>query len=82
LLSNKEGGGVKTIELKTEITGTVWKILRVPGDKVVEGDTVMIVESMKMEVPIQAPFDAVIQEIRVCESAVVNDGDTVAMLGL
>ncbi|MBP8296202.1 MAG: acetyl-CoA carboxylase biotin carboxyl carrier protein subunit, partial [Burkholderiales bacterium] len=54
-------------EVKSEITGTVWKILSKPGDAVSEDDVLMILESMKMEIPVTAPEDGIVKEVRVAE---------------
>ncbi len=62
------------------ITGTVWKIEKKPGDAVSEGDTVVILESMKMEMPVEAPSDGTIQEIKVKEGQSVNEGAVVAVI--
>ncbi|MEO8136911.1 MAG: acetyl-CoA carboxylase biotin carboxyl carrier protein subunit, partial [Betaproteobacteria bacterium] len=47
-------------EVKSEITGTVWKILSKPGDAVAEDDILLILESMKMEIPVTAPEDGIV----------------------
>ena len=59
------------------ITGTVWKIDR-PG--VEEGDTVVILESMKMEMPVEAEDDGVVKEILCSEGQSVSEGDTLVVL--
>jgi acetyl-CoA carboxylase biotin carboxyl carrier protein len=71
---------VTTIELRTEITGNVWKVLKAPGDRVNEGEEIVILESMKMEIPITASEAGVIREIRAHEGGTVTDGDVVATL--
>jgi acetyl-CoA carboxylase biotin carboxyl carrier protein len=63
------------------ITGTVWKIEKQPGDPVAEGDTVIILESMKMEMPVEAPAAGTITAIKVKEGEPVNEGAVVAVLG-
>ena len=62
------------------ITGTVWKIEKKVGDAVAEGDTVVILESMKMEMPVEAPEDGTIKEINVSEGDSVDEGATVAVI--
>jgi acetyl-CoA carboxylase biotin carboxyl carrier protein len=62
------------------ITGTVWKIEKRPGDRVAEGDAVVILESMKMEMPIEAPADGVVAELRVEEGQAVDEGALVAVI--
>lgn len=51
------------IEVESPVTGTVWKVERKAGDSVEEGDVIMILESMKMEIPIEAPGAGVIAEL-------------------
>ena len=68
------------IEVSSEITGTVWKVLVKAGDKVVEDDSLLIIESMKMEIPLTAPEDAVVIEIRVGEGDNVAEGDVAIVL--
>jgi len=67
-----------TIELKADITGSVWKVLKVPGDKVEEDEPVLIMESMKMEIPVASPEAGVVKEILVKEGDTVSDGVVVA----
>jgi len=67
-----------TIELTADITGSVWKILKQPGDKVAEEEPVLIMESMKMEVPVVSPEAGVLSELLVKEGDTVSDGTVVA----
>ena len=69
-----------TIELKTDITGTVWKVLKHSGDSVDEDEAVMILESMKMEIPVSAPESGVVREVLVKEGDIVSDGMVVARM--
>jgi len=69
-----------TTEVPAHITGTVWKIERKVGDSVSEGDTIVILESMKMEMPVEAPAAGTISEIRVSEGSPVNEGDVIAVI--
>jgi len=71
---------VATVDVVSEIPGTVWKIESKIGDKVAEGDTILILESMKMEIPLQTTSAGVITAITVAEGDFVGDGDTVAAL--
>ncbi|WP_394850284.1 acetyl-CoA carboxylase biotin carboxyl carrier protein subunit [Pendulispora brunnea] len=64
----------KPIEVTAHITGTVWKIEVKVGDKVEEGQTCVILESMKMEMPVEAPEAGTVKEIRVSESQAVDEG--------
>jgi biotin carboxyl carrier protein len=67
-------------EVKAHITGVVFQITSMPGDSVAEGDPVIVLESMKMEIPVEAPRAGVVREIRVAEGQTVQEGDTVAVL--
>ena len=67
-------------EIKSEITGSVWKILKRPGDSVGEEDALMILESMKMEIPVLAEASGTVAEIRVEEGAAVSEGQVLAVL--
>ena len=67
-------------EVCAHITGTVWKIEVAIGDHVDEEDTVVILESMKMEMPIEAPCAGSIASIAVSEGQPVNEGDVVLTL--
>src|SRR5262249_57611399 len=62
------------------ITGTVWKIEKNVGDEVAEGDVIVILESMKMEMPIEAPSAGTIKEIKVKEGQPVDEGAVVAVI--
>jgi len=66
------------IELKTDITGTVWKVLKAVGDDIAEDEPVLILESMKMEIPVSSPESGVIKEILAKEGDIVSDGMVVA----
>ncbi len=72
---------MKTIEVKSEITGAVWKLVAREGDTVAEDDVLMILESMKMEIPVLAPAAGTVKEIRVKENDPVAEGQVVAVLG-
>ena len=52
-------------EVTSEIIGTVWKIEKAEGEAVREGETIMILESMKMEIPVEAPVSGTLREIKV-----------------
>ena len=69
------------IEIPAHITGTVWKIEVKPGDQVDEGDTVAILESMKMEMPVEAEDPGTVKEIRCEEGQSVQEGDVLVVLG-
>jgi acetyl-CoA carboxylase biotin carboxyl carrier protein len=67
-------------DVEAHITGTVWKIEVAVGDEVSEGDTVVILESMKMEMPVEAEDAGVVREIRCAEGQAVSEGDTLVVL--
>jgi acetyl-CoA carboxylase biotin carboxyl carrier protein len=67
-------------DIDAHITGTVWKIEVAVGDTVEEGDTVVVLESMKMEMPVEAEDEGTVKEIRVAEGQSVAEGDTLVVL--
>ena len=67
-------------EVEAHITGTVWKVEVEVGDEIEEGDTVVILESMKMEMPVEAEDPGVVKEIAVPEGQSVSEGDTLVVL--
>ena len=67
-------------EVESEVTGTVWKIETNLGDTVAEGDVLMIIESMKMEIPVLATEDGTIAEFQVEEAEPVAEGQVVVVL--
>lgn len=67
-------------EIEAHITGTVWKIEVEVGDEVADGDTVVILESMKMEMPVEAEDDGVVKEIKCAEGQSVQEGDVLVVL--
>jgi acetyl-CoA carboxylase biotin carboxyl carrier protein len=77
-IRGSSGGAVAEVE--AHITGTVWKIECEVGDSVDEGDTVVILESMKMEMPVEAEDAGVVKEILCEEGQAVNEGDTLVIL--
>ena len=68
-------------DVAAHITGTVWKIEVKVGQQVAAGDTLVILESMKMEMPVEATEDGTVKEIRCKESQPVNEGDVLVVLG-
>jgi acetyl-CoA carboxylase biotin carboxyl carrier protein len=66
--------------VEAHITGTVWKIEVDVGDQIDEGDTVVILESMKMEMPVEAEDGGTVKEILCEEGQAVNEGDTLVVL--
>jgi acetyl-CoA carboxylase biotin carboxyl carrier protein len=67
-------------EVKAELVGNLWKIVTEVGQAVEEDDTLMILESMKMEIPITSPITGTLTEILVKEGDVVQEGQTVAVV--
>ena len=67
-------------EIKAHITGVVFQIATKKGDKVGAGDPVIVLESMKMEIPVEAPRAGAVKEIRVQEGQTVQEGDVLAVL--
>ncbi|MFC0282333.1 acetyl-CoA carboxylase biotin carboxyl carrier protein subunit [Camelimonas abortus] len=68
------------IEAKSEIAGRVFQIAAEPGQRVGEGDPVVILEAMKMEIAVEAPRAGVVKEIRVAVEQSVEEGDVVAVI--
>jgi acetyl-CoA carboxylase biotin carboxyl carrier protein len=68
-------------EVKAEVGGSVWKIEVAVGQAVAEGDTLLIVESMKMEIPLAAPAAGTVLEIRVVETDMVDEDQVVMLIG-
>ena len=67
-------------DVEAHITGTVWKIEVAVGQEIEEGDTVVILESMKMEMPVEAEDDGTVREIVCEEGQSVSEGDTLVVL--
>jgi acetyl-CoA carboxylase biotin carboxyl carrier protein len=68
------------IEVKSEVTGKVWKIETKVGEELEEDDPVIILESMKMEIPVMAPYDGTVTEILVAEGDAVTEGQVIAKM--
>jgi acetyl-CoA carboxylase biotin carboxyl carrier protein len=64
--------------VKTEITGKVWKITAEKGQRLSEDEPIVILESMKMEIPVPAPLDCTVVDILVAEGDSVTEGDVIA----
>ncbi|GAA1418563.1 biotin/lipoyl-binding carrier protein [Catellatospora coxensis] len=67
-------------EIKAEMVANVWKVVAAAGDEVSEGDTLVILESMKMEIPVIVEADGVVSKIAVNEGDVVQEGDLIAVI--
>lgn len=68
-------------DVAAHITGTVWKIEVKVGQQVQAGDVLVILESMKMEMPIEAPEAGTVKELRCKEAQAVNEGDVLVVVG-
>jgi acetyl-CoA carboxylase biotin carboxyl carrier protein len=67
-------------EVRAEMVANVWKVVVTQGDDVEEGDTLVILESMKMEIPVVAEAAGTVRELRVGEGDVVQEGDVIAVI--
>jgi len=67
-------------EIRAEMVASVWKVVAATGVNLAAGDTVVILESMKMEIPVLAEVAGTITELRVVEGEVVREGDPIAVI--
>ncbi|MTD12992.1 biotin/lipoyl-binding carrier protein [Nakamurella sp. YIM 132087] len=65
-------------QVHAEMVANVWKVLVAVGDTVADGDTLVILESMKMEIPVLAEVDGTVTAVAVAEGQVVQEGDLIA----
>ena len=72
--------GRMATDVRAHITGTVWKILVKPGDEVTADQTLVILESMKMEMPLESPEAGRVASVAVSEGATVDEGDLILSL--
>jgi acetyl-CoA carboxylase biotin carboxyl carrier protein len=70
-----------SVMVKSEITGKIWKVEANVGQSVSQDDQIIVIESMKMEIPVLAPTTGVVREIRVAEGEDVKEGQVVAVIG-
>ena len=68
------------LDVLSEVTGSIWKILVKIGDAVQEGDQFAICESMKMEIPLEVEEDGIISEIKVNEGDLIKEGDIIMVI--
>jgi acetyl-CoA carboxylase biotin carboxyl carrier protein len=68
------------VEIRSEVTGTVWKILVNEGDRVAEEDPLMILESMKMEIAVESTADGIVSSIVVKENDAISAGDLACII--
>lgn len=71
---------MRSVEVTTEVAGTVWKLLVSVGDAVAEEQDLVIVESMKMEIPASAPVAGTVQQVLVAEGEAVGEGQVLVVL--
>jgi biotin carboxyl carrier protein len=71
---------VAVAEVRAEMVANVWKVVASQGDAVEDGDTLVILESMKMEIPVVAESAGTLSELRVSEGQVVQEGDVIAVI--
>lgn len=67
-------------EVRAEIVANVWKVVAAEGDQVEDGDTLVILESMKMEIPVMSEDDGVVTRVAVVEGDMVQEGDLIALV--
>ena len=67
-------------EVRAEMVANVWKVVVSQGDSVEEGDTLVILESMKMEIPVVTESAGTVSELKVAEGDVVQEGDVIAVI--
>ena len=67
-------------ELRAEMVANVWQVVAAEGDAVAGGDTILILESMKMEIPVVAETDGVLRTLAVTAGQVVQEGDLLAVV--
>ncbi len=68
-------------EIRAEMVANVWKVVVSQGDQVEVGDTLVILESMKMEIPVLAETAGTVAEVSVSEGEVIQEGDLIAKIG-
>jgi acetyl-CoA carboxylase biotin carboxyl carrier protein len=67
-------------EVRAEMVANVWKVVAAEGDSVADGDTLVILESMKMEIPVLAEDPGTLTKLAVAEGDVVQEGDLIAVI--
>lgn len=73
---------IEHIELRAEVTGTVWKVLTPVGTRFEADDTLLVVESMKMEIPVTSETAGTVVELRVAEGDAVQDGQVLVVVAI
>ena len=67
-------------DVLAEMVANVWKVVVAAGDRVEEGDPLVVLESMKMEIPVESPVAGTVADVRVAEGGVVQEGDVIAVV--
>ncbi len=67
-------------EIRAEMVANVWKVVAAEGDSVADGDTLVILESMKMEIPVIAEGGGTLTRLAVAEGDVIQEGDLIAVI--
>lgn len=85
IASCDDNGGTKgnpvMVEITSDMVASVWQVVAQEGDTVEAGGVVMVLESMKMEIPVESPEDGVITKILVAKGDAVDEGETLAIIG-
>ena len=76
-----EGEDGHVAEVRAEMVANVWKVVTAEGEQVSEGATLVILESMKMEIPVLAEEPGTVTKLAVAEGDVVQEGDLIAIIG-
>ena len=71
---------MQVAEVRAEMVANVWKVVAAEGDTVADGDTLVILESMKMEIPVLAEDSGTVTRLAVAEGDVVQEGDLIAII--
>ncbi len=74
-------GAAVAEEIRAEMVANVWKVVASEGDTVEDGDTIVILESMKMEIPVVAESPGRLTQLKVSEGDIVQEGDLIAVIG-
>jgi len=77
-VGEREGGPVAVEEIHAEMVSSVWKVLVATGEQVAPGDPLVILESMKMEIPVLTERAGTVQDLHVAEGEVLQEGDLIA----
>jgi acetyl-CoA carboxylase biotin carboxyl carrier protein len=68
-------------EIRAEMVANVWKVVASEGDELADGDTLVILESMKMEIPVLAEGGGKLTRLAVAEGDIIQEGDLIAVIG-